>query len=173
MMQFGYTMSQCNNGIPEHWLLLDTCSIDYLFRNCRFRGDIVSCEDKDTLTLNSNGGGHLDYYLQSKMKLFPLNVFFNEHSIGNIISFFDLVKVPDIVITLDSRKGHDFNVVYEGKLYRFEPYDNGLYYYDTRKSPAVANHNISKQFMSYPFLQTIEDKKTFYTDIEIKGADTA
>ena len=84
-----------------------------------------------------------------------------------------MVKVPDVVITLDSREGNDFYVVYGGKLYRFEPYDNGLYYYDTTKAPTVVKDNISKQFTSYSFLQTIEDNKAFYTDLEVKGADAA
>ena len=50
---------------------------------------------------------------------------------GNIISFFDLIQVKGILITLDSSEGQEFNVTFEGKIYCFKPYENGLYYYDS------------------------------------------
>ena len=81
----------------------------------------------------------MDYVLQSKMELFPLDVYCNEHSLGNIISLCDLIKVRDIVITLDSREGNGFNVVYDNKLYYFAPFNTGLYYFDTSKTPQIVS----------------------------------
>ena len=133
----------------------------------------MACGDSDALSLNSNGGGKLDYYLQSKMNLFTLDVFYNEHSMGNIISFFDLIKVRGIIITLDSREGQGFNVDFEGKLYYFQPFDNGLYYYDSRVHPVVVKDNIKTPVSSYSLLQSVANNKVFYTTNEIKGADFA
>ncbi len=46
-----------------------------VLNNCGFFGDIIACDDTNSLHLTSNGGGSIDYVLQSKMKLFPLDVF--------------------------------------------------------------------------------------------------
>ena len=173
LVQLGYTLNQCDGGIPVEWLLLDTCSTDSVFSNCSFLGDIVACDDSQALSLNSNGGGKLEYYLRSRMNLFPLDVFYNEYSVGNIISFFDLIQVDGILITLDSREGQGFNVIFEGKLYCFKPYENGLYYYDSRAAPVLVGDKDKSPVYPYSFLQSVEDNKAFYTANEIKGADSA
>ena len=148
LAQLGYSLNQSGTVIPREWLLLDSCSTDTVFNNCSFLGDIIACDDADSLHLNSNGGGSMDYVLQSKMKLFPLDVYYNEHSLGNIISLFDLIKVKDILITLDSREGNGFNVVYDNKLYYFAPFDTGLYYFDTSKAPQTVSDNSKSSFFS-------------------------
>ena len=63
---------------------------------------------EEAITMRSNGGS-LEYYLKSTLKFFPLDVFYNEYSLANIISLFDLMRVPGIVIILDSRKDPGFS----------------------------------------------------------------
>ena len=173
LAQLGYSLNQSGTVIPREWLLLDSFSMDIVFNNCSFLGDIIACDDVDSLHLNSNGGGSMDYVLQSKMKLFPLDVYYNEHSLGNIISLFDLIKVRDIVITLDSREGNGFNVVYDNKLYYFAPFDTGLYYFDTSKAPQIVSDKTKSSISPYSLLQSVEHNKKFYSMAEIKGADNA
>ena len=88
----------------------------------------------DPITMKSNGGS-LVYYLKSTLKFLPLDAFYNEYSLANIISLFDLMRVPGIVITLDSRKDPGLNVIFDGRLHYFAPFKNGLYFFDTRVGP--------------------------------------
>ena len=172
LVQYGYNFNQGDSGIPREWLLLDTCSTDNVFNTCSFLNDIVACDIDDDLKMQSNGGS-MTYGLKSTMKLFPLEIAYNEHSVGNIISFFRLIQVPGLVITLDSRVNYGFNVTYKGKLYHFLPFDNGLYYFDTRNEPRSVDDNTNDVITPYLLLQSVEDNKAFYTQREIKGAENA
>jgi len=109
------------------------------------------------------------------LKLFPLDVFYNEHSITNIIALFDLIKrVPGIIITLDSREDPSFSATFYTKLYYFAPFRNGLYYFDTRVGPRSVNNIKSNTKCSpYSLMQTVADNKKFYTAQKIKGAENA
>ena len=176
LTQIGYTFNQSHSdGIPSEWLLLDTCSTDNVFNNCSFLNDIVVCDDSDDLDMTSNGGS-MNYFLKSTMKTFPLDVWYNESSIGNIISFFHLISVPNLVLTLDNREHFGFNVTYKGYFYQFFPFGNGLYYWDTRKAPTKLKVEEAKSKVEvnpYFFLQSVADNKAFYTPAEIKGAERA
>ena len=86
------------------------------------------------------------------------------------------MQIPELVITLDSRVNCGFNATYKGQLFHFSPYENGLYYYDTRMEAkrVPTKSNKSKTIVSpYSLLQFVEDNKQFYTQREIKGAKTA
>ena len=170
-------LNQSGSGIPREWILLDSCLTDYVFNGCSFLSEIVASDDKDALTMASNGNGCMTYYLKSFLKIFPLDVFYHEHSMANIISLFDLVQVKGLIITLNNRVGLGFNVTYKGKLYHFAPYKNGLYYFDTRIGPRSvdADHDgKSKSSVSPHFLlQTVSDNKEFYSAREIQGAERA
>ena len=135
-------------------------------------GDIIACDLAEDLEMKGNGGC-MNYCLKSTMSLFPLSVHYNEKSIGNILSFFDLVRVPGLVITLDSRENYGFNVTYMGKMYHFLPYENGLYYYDSRVEPRSIADKTKEVVNHYSFLQSVEDNKAFYSQREIKGAEIA
>jgi len=159
-MQYDYTMNQSGHDIPREWILLDICSTDSVSNNCSFLNSIVAGEE--AITMRSNGGS-LEYYLKSTLKFFPLDVFYNEYSLANIISLFDLMRVPGIVITLDSRKEPGFSVIFDARLYYFAPFKNGLYYFDTRVgSRNVSNINSSDKFTPYFLMQTVADNKKFY-----------
>ena len=72
MVQYGYGFNQSpKNGIPREWILLDSCSTDNVFNNCRLLNQIVSCSDDDCLHMTANGGV-MNFSLKSTMKLFPL-----------------------------------------------------------------------------------------------------
>ena len=129
ILQYGYNFNQGSWGIPREWVLLDTCSTNNVFNNCSLLGKITSCNIKEDLEMKSNGGS-MTYCLKSSMTLCPLEVYYSDHSIGNIISFFELIRVLGLVITLDSRENFGFNFTYLGKIYHFLPFENGLYYYD-------------------------------------------
>jgi hypothetical protein len=67
-------------------------------------------------------------------------------------------------------------VTYGDKVFRFEPYSSGLYYYDTRIAPTIQNSETTKtscNITPYSLLQTVEENKEYFTADEIKGADNA
>ena len=172
LTQIGHNLSQGTEKIPDHWILLDSCSTNTVFNNCAFLNDIVACKDSDCLELRTNGG-RMIYYLTSKVKMFPINCHYNEHSMANIISLFQLMNIDDIVITLDNRIGTGFKVIYGNKLYRFLPYNHGLFYYDTTVEPENITIEFKNEVNPYSFLQTVDDNKEYFTATEIKGAEAA
>ena len=172
LLQYGFNFNQSRSGIPREWLLLDTCSTDNVFNTCSHLGSIIACDINEDLKMQSNGGS-MTYGLKSTMKLFPLEVAYNEGSVGNIISFFHLIQVPGLVITLDNRVNYGFNVTYLGKFYHFLPFENGLYYFDTRIEPKSVEDNNKEVVSPYSLLQSVVDNKAFYTQREIKGAENA
>jgi hypothetical protein len=44
----------------------------------------------------------MEYFLKSKMKLFPINGYYNENSMVNVLSLYALAKVDSLTITFDS-----------------------------------------------------------------------
>ena len=146
--------------------------MDNVFNNCIFLGEIIACDIDDDLETQCNSGSMI-YGLKSTMKLFSLEVAYNENSVGDFIYFFHLVQDPGVVITLDSRVNYRFNVTYLGKIHRFLPFENSFYYFNTRTEPRSVEDN-TKEFVSpYSLLQSIEENKAFYTQREIKGAENA
>ena len=175
-MQIGINLSQQDNPIPDSWIILDSGSTATVFKSKRYLNDIIACGEDDGLDLTSNGGGRLSYTMRSKLQMFPLDVFYNEDSLANIIALFDLIRVPDIVVTMDNREDYGFHVTYKGKGYQFNPFHSGLYYYDTRVAPqdvVTINPNTKSMLSPYSFLQTVNDNKKFYTAAEIKEAENA
>ena len=75
-----------------------------------------------------------------------------------------------MVITLDSRKNFGFNVTYLGKIDHFLPFENGLYYYDTRVKPRSVTIKPTNIFSPHSLLQSVEENKSFYLQLEMKGA---
>ena len=166
-MQIGYGMMQDSGRIPEEWLILDSASTNSVFKTCKFLNDIVARDDEECMNLISNGGGSMGYYLKSTIKMFPLEVFYDEKSLSNIMLLFDFVKVPEIIVTMDNRKDYGFNVFYNNKAYHIAPFCNGLYYYNTRATPKdLSNMKGDKPKVtvySYSYLQTIEDNNFLLT----------
>ncbi len=122
----------------------------------------------------------MDYVLKSTMKMFPLEVYYNELSLTNIISLSDLILAKRVHISMDSSKDNGLHVNYKGLEYCFAPFNAGLYYYHTRVPPknvnataTVSGGNTDRSVTRYSFLQTVNDNKSFYTDNEVKGAEKA
>ena len=114
--------------------------------------------------------GSMTYCLKSRMIWFPLEVYYSEKSIGNIIYFFDLLRVLGMVITLDSCVKFGFNVTYFGKIYHFIPFENGLYYYDTRLEPrSVINKPVFPLSLYYSLLRIT---KLFICSVKLKERRT-
>lgn len=73
---------------------------------------------------------------------------------------------------MNTTKHPGFKVVFDRKLYKFAPFANRLYYYDTRVGPETVDTPKPKsKLYRYSLLQSVADNKSFYTAREIKGAE--
>ena len=105
MMQFrvGFTQSNDNALIPDSWVLLDTCSTSSVTNNKDKVGDIRNCSPDECLKMFTNSGSTF-YDKIAPLKLLPLDVHFNEKSMATILSVKDVNNIPDVHITMDTRK---------------------------------------------------------------------
>ena len=178
MVQLGCGLNQVKrSGVPCKWVLLDSCSTNNVFNNCKLLKHIVGCTDEECLHLTANDSSTV-YSLISSMKIFPLRVHFNKNSLANVISLFDLIKVEGIHITMDNKNNYGFHITFQGKLYYFSPFENRIYFFNTCKEPRIivskeprsVGTNTNTEVSSYSLLQSIKDNKT---DCEIKGSENA
>ena len=101
------------------------------------------------------------------MILFSIVVYFKKDSMANILSFKYVSEIPDVRITMETAKEDAIAVTTkEGKVIRFKPYSNGLFYFDTKN-----HNNKSKESVShYTIIQTVDSNKQLFTSNEIEGA---
>ena len=148
-------MTQQINPIPDSWLILDSESTATVFKSSEYLNTIVVCGEYDSLTLISNGGDKLTYHMKSSLKFLPLNTFCNEKSHANIISLFNLVQAPQIIVMLDNHIDYGFNRQYNRKMHHFKPFHSGLYYYDISRELThvnTVNPNTKGMLSTYSFI---------------------
>ena len=168
--------------IPNHRLLLDTCSTDNVCRDISLLKDVKECDEDEVLEVIANGG-RMTYKTLGTMKLFPMVSYFNKSSLANIISMKKLSEVEGIRITMDSQVEKSIKVTTkEGQVYVFNQEKDGLYSYDMRKkksnSKVIGNISNENELKSYSktnvsFLSTIKKNKKKFTKKEIEKADAA
>jgi hypothetical protein len=92
-------------GIPKHFVLLDSDSLISIFNNASMLDDI---HDVDTpLALQSNGGGHQITSQMGTIHNFG-KVWYNPNSIANILSLAEVRKTRRV--TMDSSNDAAFHV---------------------------------------------------------------
>jgi hypothetical protein len=170
--QAAYSMAQTPkhfpDGIPNHYVLLDSDSSVSIFNNAAMLVDIHDVETP--LVLESNGGGHQVTHQMGTIPDFG-KVWFNENSIANILSLADVRKARRV--TMDSSDDTAFHVHKpDGFGYtRFEEHPSGLYLHDSTK-PVVPYAEIKNdEFVGYSYLQTVADNKKLFTKRQIESAD--
>jgi hypothetical protein len=99
------TQTHFPDGIPNHYVLLDSDSTVSIFNNAAMLVDIH--EVYTPLVLESNGGGH---QLTHQMGTIPGfgKVWYNEDSIANILSLADVRKAQRV--TMDTSDDAAFHV---------------------------------------------------------------
>ena len=76
--------------------------------------------------------------------------------------------VPGVRITMDSSKECTIAVEYQGKIYKFKEFQDGLYYYDTAVDKYIsgATDQYNSPNTPYLFLSTVEDNKSYFISNE-------
>jgi hypothetical protein len=125
---FGQSHNGFPDGIPKHFVLLDSDSTISIFNNASMLNDI---HEVDTpLVLESNGGGRCVTSQMGSIKDFG-KVWYDPNSIANILSLAEVRKTRRV--TMDSNDDAAFHVhLLDGSGYsRFKEHESGLYLYDT------------------------------------------
>jgi hypothetical protein len=166
-------------GIPSHFVLLDSDSSISIFNNASMLDDI---HDVDTpLVLQSNGGGHQVTSQMGSIKNFG-EVWYNPQSIANILSLSDVRKARRV--TMDSNNDAALHVhLLDGSGYlRFKEHESGLYLHDTTEGKTAYDKpmpndeptlNTNEEINGYSYLQTVADNKKGFTKRQITAADNA
>lgn len=163
-IHFMFTQTQLRD-IPDTWVLLDSQSTVSVFRNKKLLKNIKNLQE--TMTLITNGGTMLSNMKGDVIYFGP--VWYNEHSLANILSLSQLRKCCRVTMDTDKEAAI---VVHrkDGSTMKFLEYTTGLYFYDTAQN----NSNHSKSNVNnYCFVNTVANNKTMFTKRQIKNADLA
>jgi hypothetical protein len=163
------------NGIPNHFVLLDSDSSISIFNNASMLNDIHNVDTP--LVLQSNGGGHQVTSQMGSIENFG-KVWYNPESIANILSLSDVRKARHV--TMDSNKDAALHVhLLDGSGYlRFKEHESGLYLHDTTDGKttydkATTTPNTNDEINGYSYLQTVANNKKGFTKRQITAADNA
>ncbi len=152
--------------IPNTWVLLDSQSTVSVFKNRKLLTNIRNSTSK--LRVHTNGGTQLSTQM-GYVRNFG-NVWYNPHSLANILSMAEVRKVCRI--TMDTSVEAAMHVHRkDGTIMKFEEYRSGLYFFDTQQKQP--NNSTSPDYFDYLFLNTVANNKLAYTRREIEGADRA
>ena len=155
--------------IPDHWLLLDTCSTCNVAKNPDIVSKIRECIPGERLTAYCNGGKQL-YNLVANLNVLPIEVHFKKNSMVNIVGMKLVSEIEGVCVTMDTKHDLGISVTLEnGDFFTFEPYENGLYYLDLDK--LVSSSKTKSTVTNYSLLKTVKENKSYFTAQEIKGAD--
>jgi hypothetical protein len=112
-MQIGFGFGQNNSLIPLSWVLLDMCSMVSMFCNHKLVQDLVVCSEEEELIIQTNSSSKC-FDLKTKMKLFPIDVHFNDDSMANILSLKDIAKLDGAHIMMDTNEELAITVHFQG-----------------------------------------------------------
>jgi len=111
------------------------------------------------------GGSHT-YSFTGTLNSFPLEVYYDESSIANILSLSEVCE--NFRATMGSGAEHAITVhLTDSSSMKFTRCSSGLYFLDTRENDKV----LSK--LPYSLLTTVKANKEFFSPREIKRADKA
>jgi hypothetical protein len=148
-------------SLDPNWILLDSQSTISVFCNSDF---LTNIRDSGRVLRAFTNGGYQDSTLIGD---FPNlgEVWYNEHSIANILSLADVSNVCRV--TMDSAADPAMHVHrLDGSLMTFTRHESGLYIYN-------ANADISAPINAYTLLSTVTAQKKLFSPREIGSADAA
>jgi hypothetical protein len=171
-VQVAFCLAQIENyfpqGIPNHYVLLDSDSTVSIFCNADLLTNIHDVDEP--LYLETNGGGYQVSTQMGTVKDFG-PVWYNPESIANVLSLAQVRLVRRVTMdTADSPAFHVHKPDGTGVTI-FGEHESGLYLYDA-SAPPVDKHS-NDGIIGYSSLQTIAHNKTKFTGRQIEAADAA
>jgi len=160
LLQHAFVMAQHDHAIDPNWILLDSQSTISVFNNPNMLTNIR--DSGRTLRALTNGG----FQDSTQIGTFPNlgEVWYNPHSIANILSLADVCRVRRV--TMDSDQHHALFVHRkDGSLMKFEAHPSGLYVFNANSSKDTVN--------AYTLVNTVADQKKLFTPRQIADANKA
>ena len=116
-------------------------------------------------------GGSQAFNKKADLNYLPIEMYYNEDSMANILAMSDVANLPRARIMMDSNKERAILLHYGGHTFKFQECHDGLYYLDvctlTSTNNTVTNY-------SYLYLtSTVEQNKAMYTKQDVVGAQRA
>jgi hypothetical protein len=158
------------NGIPNHYVLLDSDSTVSIFSNADLLSDIHEVDEP--LFLETNGGGYQVSTQRGTLKDFGL-VWYNPESIANVLS---LAQVRlHCRVTMDTADLPAFHVHKRdgSRSTLFAEHESGLYLYDASTPTDTVDNHSNDSVVAYSCLQTVTANKAKFTTRQVKAADAA
>ena len=173
--QTGFSLAQLeeqvNNlfpdGIPSHFVLLDSASTVSIFCNPDLLTDIHDVDRP--LLLETNGGGEQLSYQMGTLRNFG-SVWYNPDSIANILSLAEVRKVRRVTATFEGEAAFHVHKADGSGSTVFSEHESGLYLHDTQSPP---NPTPSSTVTGYSYLQTAANNKKMFTRRQVNAADEA
>jgi hypothetical protein len=180
-VSFAQTQHHFADGIPPHFILLDSDSTFSIFNNPDFLHDIHDVVEP--LTLHTNGGGAQISSQMGTLPGFGL-VWFNPDSIANILSLAEVRRLRRVTMDTDTRPAFYVHRIDGQSPLVFDEHPSGLYLLDTSALPqsALASavpplptllHAPTAVPLGHSYLQTVAANKANYTARQIAAADQA
>ena len=164
--QFGISLTQNMEKLESTWILLDTCSTHSVSNNKNLVTNITECPEAERLVMSTNGGNKT-FSKKAMLKMLPLPVFFEEDSLGTVLSLNDVSKIKGARLIMDTEKEKAIYLhLGNGKTFKFSACDSGLYIYDLR------NDN-NKNVTAYSAVQTVRENESFYTKEQLQNSKKA
>jgi Reverse transcriptase (RNA-dependent DNA polymerase) len=155
------------DGIPNHYVLLDSDSTVSIFCNADLLTDIHEVDEP--LYLETNGGGYQVSTQMGTIKDFG-PVWYNPESIANVLSLAQVRLVRRVTMDTDVQPAFHVHKLDGTGSTVFTEHESGLYLYDA--STNVDKHS-KAPVVAYSCLQTVAHNKTKFTARQIEGADAA
>ena len=150
-----------DGAINRAWILLDSCSTFSCICNPSLITNVRPCMETELMTVYTNGG-QVDYDHVGTFSLLSFEVYFDEHSMANILSLKD-----------DKTVENSMNVhVSDHHVLKFKQCGDGLHFLDTSTlGNSVFSSNSAVN--GYSYLQTVTSNKQYFTCREVQGANAA
>jgi Zinc knuckle len=159
LVQYAYMLAQAGaDSIDPNWILLDSQSTISVFKNHNMLTNIRPSQHVLRALTN---GGHQDSDMVGD---FPNlgTVWYNKHSIANILSLSDVRKVCRV--TMDTSEDTAMCVHrLDGSVMRFVEHESGLYVFNSTNNTVTA----------YTLLNTVTNQKKMFSQREVTDADAA
>lgn len=162
-------------SIKSTWILLDTQSNCDIFKNKRLLHDIHE-KPGERLILKSNGNGDIRTSLVGNIRGYG-EVWFNEQSMANILSFSNVRKKIRVTISTGPDDPCPTFCVHkrDGSIMEFKEHSLGLYVYDAAsgKSKSTTKDKVTEPFIHYSFLSNVAIEEQNFSSREISKAKNA
>jgi Reverse transcriptase (RNA-dependent DNA polymerase) len=173
-VQVAFCLAQVENhfpdGIPTHYVLLDSDSTVSIFCNADLLTDIHEVDEP--LYLETNGGGYQVSTQMGTLKDFG-PVWYNPDSIANILSLAQVRTVRRVTMDTDVLPAFQVHKPDGSGSTLFTEHESGLYLHDASSTPPAVANPINALVNSYSCLQTVAHNKTKFTIRQVEAADAA